>query len=360
MGASQKGADLIDGKGKVQDSLRTALKDGTLQLPEEFEDQASQIEGILKKLAGRLDIKNADDRKVIRTREAVLQSPEFKALWDRIKHKTTYRVEFDNSKLVDDAAEAIRKSDPITKTRARFRTAGLEIGKGGVSAKDGRQGAFTTINEDDIELPDIITDLQDKTQLTRSSIVDILLKSDRVEDFKRNPQQFIDQCAEAINRTKRLALVDGIRYQRIGDDHFYCQELFEQEELKTYLKNAIQTAKSVFEYVVYDSEGTERKFAEDLEANEAVKVYAKLPAWFKIPTPLGTYNPDWAVLVEEDGAEKLYFVVETKSSGWWDDLRHQEGAKIKCGEKHFAAIAIDPNPAEYIKVTSVDGMMKHT
>ncbi len=355
-----KAADLIDGKGKVQDSLRTALKDGTLQLPEEFEDQASQIEGILKKLAGRLDIKNADDRKVIRTREAVLQSPEFKALWDRIKHKTTYRVEFDNSKLVDDAAEAIRKSDPITKTRARFRTAGLEIGKGGVSAKDGRQGAFTTINEDDIELPDIITDLQDKTQLTRSSIVDILLKSDRVEDFKRNPQQFIDQCAEAINRTKRLALVDGIRYQRIGDDHFYCQELFEQEELKTYLKNAIQTAKSVFEYVVYDSEGTERKFAEGLEANEAVKVYAKLPAWFKIPTPLGTYNPDWAVLVEEGGAEKLYFVVETKSSGWWDDLRHQEGAKIKCGEKHFAAIAIDPNPAEYIKVTSVDGMMKHT
>lgn len=355
-----KAADLIDGKGKVQDSLRTVLKDGTLQLPEEFEDQASQIEGILKKLAGRLDIKNADDRKVIRTREAVLQSPEFKALWDRIKHKTTYRVEFDNSKLVDDAAEAIRKSDPITKTRARFRTAGLEIGKGGVSAKDGRQGAFTTINEDDIELPDIITDLQDKTQLTRSSIVDILLKSDRVEDFKRNPQQFIDQCAEAINRTKRLALVDGIRYQRIGDDHFYCQELFEQEELKTYLKNAIQTAKSVFEYVVYDSEGTERKFAEDLEANEAVKVYAKLPAWFKIPTPLGTYNPDWAVLVEEDGAERLYFVVETKSSGWWDDLRHREGAKIKCGEKHFAAIAADPNPAKYIKATSVDGMMKHT
>jgi len=355
-----KGAELIDGKGKVQDSLRTALKDGTLQLPAEFETHASQIEGILKKLAGRLDIKNADDRKVIRTREAVLQSPEFKALWDRIKSKTTYRVEFDNAKLVDDAAEAIQKSDPITKTRARFRTAGLEIGKGGVSAKDGRQGAFTTINEDDIELPDIITDLQDKTQLTRSSIVDILLKSDRVEDFKRNPQQFIDQCAEAINRTKRLALVDGIRYQRIGDDHYYCQELFEQEELKTYLKNAIQTTKSVFEYVVYDSEGTERKFAEDLEANEAVKVYAKLPAWFKIPTPLGTYNPDWAVLIDEDGAEKLYFVVETKSSGWWDDLRHQEGAKIKCGEKHFAAISIDPNPAKYVKATSVDGLLKHT
>lgn len=353
--------EFIDAKGRVQDSLRKALKDGLLEVPEEFEGQADEINAILKKLAGRLDIKNADDRKVIRTREAVLQSPEFKALWERIKHKTTYRVEFDNDRLIKDCAAAIRDSDPITKTRARFRKAGLEIGKGGVAAReDGAQSAFTTINENDIELPDIITDLQDKTQLTRGSIVDILLKSDRVEDFKRNPQQFIDQCTEAINRTKRLALVDGIKYRRIGDGHFYCQELFQQEELKTYLKNAIPTSKSVFEYVVYDSEGTERKFAEDLEANEAVKVYAKLPAWFKIPTPLGTYNPDWAVLVEQDDEEKLYFVVETKSSGWWDDLRHQEGAKIKCGEKHFSAIAVLEDPAKYVKATSVNDVMKHT
>lgn len=202
-------------------------------------------------------------------------------------------MEFDNAKLIEDCAENIRNSEPITKTRARFRKAGLEIGKGGVSTKeDGAKSAYTTINEDDIELPDIITELQDKTQLTRGSIVDILLKSDRIEDFKRNPQQFIDQAAEAINRTKRLALVDGIKYRRIGDDDFYCQELFEQEELKTYMKNAVKAEKSVFEYVVYDSEGTEKTFAEDLEANETVKVYAKLPAWFKIPTPLGTYNPD--------------------------------------------------------------------
>ncbi len=355
-----KAAELIDAKGRVQDSLRAALKAGTLALPEEFAAQAGEINAILKKLAGRLDIKNADDRKVIKTREAVLQSPEFKALWERIKHKTTYRVEFDNAKLIEDCAENIRNSEPITKTRARFRKAGLEIGKGGVSTKeDGVKSAYTTINEDDIELPDIITELQDKTQLTRGSIVDILLKSDRIEDFKRNPQQFIDQAAEAINRTKRLALVDGIKYRRIGDDAYYCQELFEQEELKTYLKNAIPAQKSVFEYVVYDSEGTEKTFAEDLEANEAVKVYAKLPAWFKVPTPLGAYNPDWAVLIDQDGEEKLYFVVETKSSGWWDDLRHHEGAKIKCGEKHFQALPVEPNPARFIKATSVDGVMKH-
>lgn len=356
-----KSEELIDAKGRVQNSLREQLKHGTLALPDEFAAQSDEIKDILKKLAGKLGIKNADDRKIIRTREAVIQSPEFKALWDRIKHKSTYRVEFDNDKLVEDSATNIRNSEPITKTRARFRKAGLEIGKGGVAAKDeGKASAFSTIHENDIELPDIITELQDKTQLTRKSIVDILIRSDRIEDFKRNPQQFIDQSAEAINRTKRLALVDGIMYHRIGDDSFYCQELFEQEELKSYLRNAIPTQKSVFEYVVYDSEGTERKFAEDLEANEAVKVYAKLPSWFKIPTPLGSYNPDWAVLVEQDGEEKLYFVVETKSSGWWDDLRHQEGAKIKCGEKHFAAIAVPENPAKYVKATSVDGLMKHT
>lgn len=355
-----KSAGMIDAKGRVQDSLRAALKAGSLELPAEFTPCSGEIDALLKKLSGRLDIKNADDRKVIKTREAILQSPEFKALWDRIKHKTTYRVEFDNAKLIEDCAENIRNSDPITKTRARFRKAGLEIGKGGVAAReDGTNSAFTTINEGDIELPDIITELQDKTQLTRVSIVDILLKSSRIEDFKRNPQQFIDQAAEAIIRTKRLALVDGIKYQRIGDDDFYCQELFENEELKSYLKNAVPAKKSVFEYVVYDSVGTEKTFAEDLEANDAVKVYAKLPDWFKIATPLGPYNPDWAILIDQDGEEKLYFVVETKSSSWWDDLRHQEGAKIKCGEKHFSAIATDPRPAKYIKATSVDGLMKH-
>ena len=354
-----KAEGLIDSNGRVQDTLKTALKDGTLELPKEFDKQKTEITAILKKLAGRLDIKNADDRKIIRTREAVLQSEEFKVLWDRIKHKTTYRVQFDNEKLIKNCAKEIYDSDPITKTRARFRKAGLEIGKGGVNTAEGAQSGFTTINEDDIELPDIITDLQDKTQLTRNSIVEILLASNRIEDFKRNPQQFIDQSAEAINRTKRLALIDGIKYRRIGDEHFYAQELFETEELTSYMKNAIETQKSVFQYVVYDSEGTERRFAKDLEDNEAVKVYAKLPAWFKVPTPLGSYNPDWAVLIDQDGEEKLFFVVETKSSGWWDDLRHQEGAKIECGKRHFDEISVADNPAKYIKATSMGDVLKH-
>lgn len=362
-----KAEGFVDAKGKVQDSLRTALKDGRFKLPEELKAELGSkadiaeedIQGILKKLAGKLDIKNADDRRTISTREAVLQSEEFKALWERIKYKTTYRVDFDNDKLIANCAKAILDCPPITKTRAQFRKADIAIGKGGVTAEETKASPFTTIHEDDIVLPDIITDLQDKTQLTRSSIVKILIESRRIQDFARNPQQFIYYASEAINRTKRLALVDGIKYSKIGDEHFYAQELFQQEELKGYLKNTLETQKSVYTHVVYDSAGVERNFAEALEKNEAVKVYAKLPSWFKIPTPLGTYNPDWAVVVDDDGKEKLYFVVETKGSTWWGDLRHVEGAKILCGEKHFEEVASGANPAKYIRAVDVDGMMKY-
>ena len=189
------------------------------------------------------------------------------------------------------------------------------------------------LEEADIELPDMLTDLQDRTQLTRRSIHRILVDSGRLDDFKRNPQQFIELAAEAINRAKRLALVDGIKYQRLGDEDYYAQELFETggaDRLPE--EHARRRSKSVYEQVVYDSD-TERTFAEQLEKNEAVKVYAKLPGWFKVPTPLGTYNPDWAVLVEKDGAERLYFVVETKGSLFTDDLRDKEGARSNAARR---------------------------
>ena len=352
-----KDAGHVDVKGKVQDTLRQALKDGTLQLPEQFQAQFPQIKEMLRKLAGKLDIKNADERRPVKTRQAVLHSEEFKALWDRIKHKTTYRVQFDNEKLLGNCAEAIRKGPQITKTRVQIRVADLAIGRGGVLSEETRVAAPIIIEETDIELPDLLTDLQDKTQLTRRSLARILTASNRLDDFKRNPQQFIELADESINRTKRLALVDGIRYQRIGDEEYYAQELFEMEELTGYLKNMLNSDKSVYEQVVYDSAGVERTFAEQLEKNEAVKVYAKLPGWFKVPTPLGTYNPDWAVLVEKGGVERLYFVVETKSSLFTDDLRDRESAKIECGKAHFKALAVGENPAEFVTARNIDDLM---
>ena len=355
--AHLKDAGFVNARGKVQDTLRQALKDSSLRLPEPFQNQLPQVNEILRKLAGKLDIKNADERRAISTRQAVLHSEEFEALWGRIKHKTTYRVQFDNEQLLQDCARAITKGPPITKTRVQIRKADLAIGRGGVIAEETTNAAPVVIEETDIELPDLLTDLQDKTQLTRRSLVRILTDCSRLDDFKRNPQQFIELATEVINRTKRLALVDGIRYQRIGDEEYYAQELFEQEELTGYLKNMLEATKSVYEHVVYDSSGVERTFAEQLEKNEAVKVYAKLPGWFKVPTPLGTYNPDWAVLVEKDGVERLYFVVETKSSLFTDDLRDREGAKIECGKAHFKALAVGESPAEFVQARNLDDVM---
>jgi type III restriction enzyme len=356
-----QGEGFIDAKGKVQDKLRTAIKDGTLALPAAHAAHLPQVKEVLRKIAGRLDIKNADDRVTVKTRQAVLHSAEFQALWERIKHKTTYRVHFDNDKLIGDCAKAIAGGPPIPKARVTIRKADLAIGQGGVLAKETSTSGPVTIDEGDIVLPDVLTELQDRTQLTRRSLVTILTDSGRLVDFKRNPSAFIDLAAEIINRTKRLAIVDGIKYQRIGNDHYYAQELFEQEELKGYLNNMLKDAqKSVFEHVVYDSGGVERTFAEQLEKNDAVKVYAKLPSWFKVPTPLGTYNPDWAVLVQIDGQERLYFVVETKGSLFTDDLRDHEAAKIACGEAHFKALAVDKNPARYVKATKLDDVLSHT
>jgi type III restriction enzyme len=351
-----KNQGYIDAKGKVQDALKLALKNGTLIVPAEFEAQHGQIAEVLCKLSGKLEIKNADDRKPVRTRQAILNSPEFKALWDRIKHQTTYRVQFDNEKLIENCANSLRDAPQISKTRLQWRKADISIGKGGIDTKEKAGADMVTLNEGDIELPDLLTDLQDRTQLMRKTITRILTASGRLNDFKRNPQQFIELAGEIINRQKRMALVDGIKYQRLGDEHFYAQELFEREELTGYLKNMLNAEKSVYEKVVYDSD-TERDFASQLEMNNAIKVYAKLPGWFRVPTPLGTYNPDWAVLVEQDGTERLYFVIETKSSLFTDDQRNKESAKIKCGEAHFIALATGKNPATYLVATKLEDLL---
>lgn len=358
-----KAAGHVDIKGKVQDSLRLAIKDGTLPLPEAFEAQRSQIVEVLRKVAGRLEVKNADERKVTPLRngkdgKAIYLSPEFKALWDRIKHQTTYRVQFDNAKLLDDCIAGLKKAPAIAKARLQWRKADIAIGKAGVLATEKEGAATVVLDEADIELPDLLTELQDRTQLTRRSIIAILTGSGRLDDFKRNPQQFIEQTAEVINRCKRLALVDGIKYQKIGDEHFYAQELFGKDELTGYLRNMLlDTKRSIYEHVIYESD-TERKFAEALETNNGVVLYAKLPSWFKVPTPLGPYNPDWAILFDQDGEQRLYFVVETKSSLFTDDLRSKEDAKIQCGKAHFAALGVGENPAHYLVATSIGDVLK--
>ena len=330
----------IDTKGKVQDSLKTALKSGELELPDEFKEHAPQIDTVLKKVSGNLNIKNRDDKKKVSLNKAVFLSPEFKELWDRIKYKTIFRVDFDVEALAKKCAEEIKANLQVGKARFIYRKAKAEIDRGGVHAEQVQETA-SVYESRSFELPDLITYLQNETELTSRTIVKIIGDSGRLESFKNNPQKFIEQVSTIIQHQMRLFVVDGIKYHKIGDDHFYAQELFSDNELFGYLqKNMVESQKSVFDHVVYDSD-VELAFAAGFERSDDIKLYAKLPDWFKIDTPLGTYNPDWAVLIESEGKEKLYFVVETKSTVFTDALRPTEKAKIACGKEHFKALGKD-------------------
>ena len=330
----------IDDKGKVRDSLRADLKTGDVDLPEDVEDYAAQITAVLRKIAGNLNIKNADDRKQVKLNKAVFLGQELKNLWERIKYRTTFRVDFDSEKLIEKCAEEIQKSLVVGRARFITRKARLDVDRGGVQAEAIHESA-AVYEARDYPLPDVVGYLQNETNLTRRTLVEIMSRSDRLEDFKNNPQKYIEQVSSIIRHQMRLFIVDGIKYRKLGDQYYYAQELYEENELYGYLsRNMLESKKSVFDHVVYDSD-VEEKFARSFELSDEVKVYAKLPGWFKIDTPLGSYNPDWAVLVEMDGQERLYFVVESKGSLFTDALRPTEQAKIDCGREHFKALETD-------------------
>lgn len=153
----------------------------------------------------------------------------------------------------------------------------------------------------------------------------------------------MEVVSKEINRVKKNLIVDGIKYEKIGDEVYYTQELFNDKEIIGYMKaNAVKVEndKSVYSHIIYDSD-TEKDFAERLDKDPDVKLFVKLPNWFKIETPLGYYNPDWALVIEKDNEEKLYFVVETKGTTDKEGLREKEEGKITCGKKHFEALNLN-------------------
>ena len=331
----QKG--YVDARGKVTDTLKIDLKQERFEVPQEFEFCKDQIVALTKKVSGKLNIKNSDDKRRVKLNKQVYLSPEFKQLWERIKYKTTYAVAFDSEKLVEKCSRVIAQEINVRAPKWMYRKGELDITVGGVLAEE--RDAYTVgVVDQRVFLPDIITFLQNKTFLKRKTIVDILIQSRTLSLFKKNPQKYMDEVAGIISGELRMMIVDGVKYTKIGDDAYYTQELFENQELYGYLsKNMLESQKSVYEYVIYDSD-TEANFAQRLESNASVRVYAKLPDWFKINTPIGSYNPDWAVLVEDDGNRKLYFVLETKANILAEALRPTEHAKIQCGYEHFKAL----------------------
>ena len=291
-------------------------------------------------------IKNRDNRQVVRFQKSRALDPAFKELWDKIKHKTTYRVAIDTEKLVTEAANELAQitiskphiADTKTLIDSMNNDSGFMVRETGFNAYAARQT--------EVKIPNLLADIQRQTQMTRRVIFDVLDQAGMFEQIAINPQQVIDETARAINRVKRRLAVDGVKYHRTGEH--YDMTLFENSELQTYLYDAAMKsgavavtdlAKTIYDYVAVDSE-VEREFMQSLEDNTDVKFYIKLPSWFKIDTPVGKYNPDWAVAF--DGDERIYFVAETKGSDDINDnhLSANERAKITAARQHFAEINV--------------------
>lgn len=338
----------IDGSGKVKESLKKALLDKTLKLPPQLQLFEASILASLTRLTRKLEIDDADQAKPITLRKGALADPRFLAIWDRIKQRTRYRVHFSQDQLVADCVSAVKHLPVTTRPRLMVESASITIDKGGISADGTQITEQRDLVEEKLPLPDILTLLEERTQLTRRTLSRVLRESDRLGDFTVNPQQFMEHTARAVNRAKRLRLVDGIKYHRVGGQEFFAQELFDVPELKGYAHNSMASSeRCLYDHVRFDSE-VEQAFAQALEGNDAVKFYVKLPPRFVVPTPLGNYNPDWAVLVEEEDGERLYMVVETKGTDLIDELPEAQKAKVRCGEAHFGALFVEEPRAAYI------------
>jgi len=327
----------ITANGKVTDDLKIAIAENNIEVPEKFEHVKDAITNAAKKATKELNIKNINDKRKVKLNKKVYLSPEFKDFWDKIKYKTTYAVDFSTPELIAKCINTMDEQLDVKSPKLISTKAKVGITDSGVSTTENER---KVVHADDerVPLPDIITFLQNETYLTRRTIVNILIKSGTLNQFMKNPQQYMDETLKIISSKMRHLLVDGIKYTKIGDTEYYAQELFENTELFGYLsKNMMESHRSVYDHIIYDSQN-EADFAERFENDQSVILYAKLPSWFKIPTPLGSYNPDWAVLLDEDGEQKLYFVLETKGNVDFESLRQTEADKIECGKKHFEAL----------------------
>jgi type III restriction enzyme len=303
-------------------------------------------------------IKNKRERTEIKYRKGFEADPKFLEIWEKIKKKTTYRVDYSTNDLIFAAAKAIKEIQDIKAPSIRSTK---------VSVHMSEEGIGTSYVGDKIEsfesyswkIPDVLGYIQSKTELTRSTIQEILSKSGRIDDILTNPQLFLDLASQAIKRTLFDLMIDGIKYQKIGTKE-YEMALFEAQELQVYLNDfsfkVSDQSKTIYEEFIPLDSGVESQFAKDCETSDQVKFYFKLPNWFKIPTPIGNYNPDWAIVFEED--KKIYFVAETKDTGTphvdLSKLSGDEQLKIKCGKAHFNEF----DNLEYVVVNKVGQLIE--
>ncbi|MFT4040949.1 MAG: DEAD/DEAH box helicase family protein [Thermomicrobiales bacterium] len=335
----------LDAEGRVLDAFDPRDDAFVLDVPPAFADLRPQIVDAISAKLLRNRVVNRRDRRTIAVRKNVLLDEEFRALWARISQKTRYRITLDSDALARTAAARIAAAPAIRPVQIAVETAQLAVGQAGVEVDAVRRSAFREVARA-YDIPDILAYLQNETELTRQTLARILNESGRLQDLAVNPQAFITLATEAIRRTLDEMKLPGLEYERLPDQH-WAMDLLEgrpEEALTRYLTNLYQVQnarKSPFDYIEYQSD-VEHQFARSLDQNERVKFFVKLPVWFKVDTPVGDYNPDWAILLESDtGGETLYLVRETKGSLSAAALRQLEAQKIACGRKHFAAIDVD-------------------
>lgn len=307
----------------------------TVVANESYEDFAKALQKEIEEdcgvdFSGRT--KNKNDRKVVKYRKGFEADPKFLQIWDKIKFHTRYKVEYNTNDLITLAAKEVhdmpetkKPSIKSTKKKVLITDEGVDGQLVSDSGNDDYRASF--------EIPDMLSYIQNKTELTRSTILEILKKSGRIQELLINPQLFMDNSVTGIKRILYELMIDGIMYEKIGSK-VYEMQLFEDNELEIYLDKHTfpvnDSSKTIYEnYIPLDST-VENQFATDCETSENIEFFFKLPFWFKINTPIGTYNPDWAIVFK--GEKKIYFVAETKGEG---EIRRSEELKIKCGTEHF-------------------------
>lgn len=330
--------------GKIKDTMKAQLAAGTLDLGERFSQAAQKaIVRAIEKADSKPPVRDASRDVVVKLNKQVMLSPEFMELWNKIKQKTSYRVDVDSDELIASCIKDLQAMEPIPKARIISQTAEIHIERPGVSYTE-RDYRTTDLGQSYTVLPNIIGILSEQCLITRKTVGHILTESGKLQDFLNNPQMFIERVTEIINNRRHKLAIDGIRYIKLAGEEYSVMEIFEHTEFLANLdKNAVEVKNSVYDYIQYDSGTIEKPFALALDNDPDVKMFFKIPSRFKIETPIGTYNPDWAVYFDKDGVQKLYFVLETKGSTSLFDLRTPEQLKIHCGRQHFKALDHDVN-----------------
>lgn len=316
----------------------------TVIASESYDDFARKLQTEMAEACGghsTMVIANSRERKEARFRRENFDKKEWQELWRRINTRTYYNVNFDTQKLVGRAVAELDRRLNVTEIRIVVESGGMETIEDGVAMTAAKVRTIrVTEPVGEGAKYDLVGELVQATGLTRRTIVGILqkVKPATFQQFRLNPEEFIVKASRIINDCKALSLIQHIRYER--RDQSFSSDIFSEATLRGTLgKDAIASAKSLYDLVVVDSQGVEKSFAESLEAEDDVVVYTKLPGGFYINTPMGRYSPDWAVAFREGAVKHVYFVAETKGNDIDpSQLRGAEDAKIECARRHFAAI----------------------